>query len=73
MQELKHSELAAAAGDFDDVASETVRIVICMTREQSRRLLRAKYLQSDIAFKRVAGFKEFELGSWDEENNVGTQ
>ncbi|KAF7965062.1 hypothetical protein HWV62_696 [Athelia sp. TMB] len=48
----------------------TLRIVICMTPTQSRRLSSAQYLQSDIAFKRVAGFLEFELGGLD--NNSQT-
>jgi len=33
-----------------------------MTKESSHQLLRAQFLQSDIAFKRVAGFLEFEVG-----------
>ncbi|KAG6826455.1 hypothetical protein H0H92_015743 [Tricholoma furcatifolium] len=41
--------------------SEDVRMVICMTKEGSRRLLTSQYLQSDIGFKRVIGFYEFEL------------
>ena len=44
------------------------QIVICMSPTQSRRLLKAQYLQSDIAFKRVTGFKEFELGGLDRES-----
>ncbi|KAF8076821.1 hypothetical protein FPV67DRAFT_1715254 [Lyophyllum atratum] len=38
-----------------------VRMVICMSKEGSRRLLDAQYLQSDIGFKRVVGYYEFEL------------
>ncbi|OSX56007.1 hypothetical protein POSPLADRAFT_1161553, partial [Postia placenta MAD-698-R-SB12] len=58
-----------------DEASEceeqpNLRVVICMTPAQSWRLLRAQYLQSDIAFKRVSGYKEFELGGWDHENRT---
>lgn len=44
------------------------RIVICMSPVQSSRLRKAQYLQSDIAFKRVVGFKEFELGGLDRES-----
>ncbi|KAF7372822.1 hypothetical protein MSAN_00488200 [Mycena sanguinolenta] len=39
------------------------RIAVCMTKEGSIRLLQAKFLQSDIAFRRIVGFKEFELGA----------
>jgi hypothetical protein len=45
-------------GDIDGI-----RIVICMTREGSQRLLHAQYLQSDMAFKHVVGFHEFELAT----------
>ncbi|KAJ7701369.1 hypothetical protein B0H14DRAFT_2648403 [Mycena olivaceomarginata] len=38
------------------------RIIICMAAEASRRLLSTgHYLQSDIAFRRIVGFLEFEL------------
>ncbi|GBE78483.1 hypothetical protein SCP_0113720 [Sparassis crispa] len=53
-----------------EAASDKMRIIICMTKEQSRRLIKAQYLQSDIAFKRVVGYKEFELGGWDGENKT---
>lgn len=43
-------------------SEEPLRIIICMTKESSKRLLDAQYLQSDIGFKRIVGFYEFELG-----------
>ncbi|KAJ7122723.1 hypothetical protein C8R46DRAFT_1238174 [Mycena filopes] len=46
------------------------RIAVCMTKEGSRRLLRAKYLQSDIAFRRIVGFKEFELGGLERDSRT---
>jgi hypothetical protein len=52
-------------GDLDGV-----RIIICMTQEGSRRLLGAQYLQSDIAFKRIVGFYEFELAAVDRISNT---
>ncbi|KAI0362906.1 hypothetical protein BV20DRAFT_1075618 [Pilatotrama ljubarskyi] len=76
MAELSEAQLCDAVGfsadECEDEVGETeaVRIAVCMTRTQSRRLLAARYLQSDIAFKRVIGFKEFELGSWDEETRT---
>lgn len=48
----------------------TVRIVICMSKEGSERLVNAQYPQSDIAFKRVAGYYEFELASVDRDANT---
>ncbi|KAJ7488621.1 hypothetical protein B0H11DRAFT_2406715 [Mycena galericulata] len=42
-----------------------LQFVICMGREGSERLLQTPYLQSDIGFKRVIGFYEFELAGWD--------
>lgn len=50
--------------------NEPVRVILCMTKDQSRRLAKASFLQSDIAFKRVVGFKEFELGGMDLESNT---
>lgn len=57
-------------GPTDSGSDSTFRVVICMTREQSRRLALAQYIQSDIAFKRVAGYQEFELGGVDRENKT---
>ncbi|KAH9483415.1 hypothetical protein JR316_0002881 [Psilocybe cubensis] len=47
-------------------ATTPLRVVICMLKINSHRLLNAKYIQSDIGFKRVVGWKEFELGGLDE-------
>jgi hypothetical protein len=43
-----------------------------MSEEGSKRLLRAQYVQSDIAFKRVVGFYEFELAAMDRDANTST-
>ena len=56
-----------------DVNRDDVRIVICMTPEGSRRLLQAQYLQSDMAFKRVVGFHEFELATFDRISKTSKQ
>jgi hypothetical protein len=53
--------------------ADGVRIVICMTREGSQRLLQAQYLQSDMAFKCVVGFHEFELAAIDRISNTSKQ
>lgn len=50
-------------------AAAGVRIVVCMSRDASERLLRAQYLQSDMAFKCVVGFYEFELAAIDRSSN----
>lgn len=50
--------------------ANTVRIMICMSKEGSERLINAQYPQSDIAFKRVAGYYEFELASVDRDANT---
>lgn len=49
----------------DTRSTAPIRFVICMTKEASARLLQAQYLQSDISFKRIVGFKEFELVAFD--------
>jgi hypothetical protein len=50
---------------------ELLQIIICMSRESSQKLLAAQYLQSDIAFKRVAGFLEFEIGNSNQDAKIG--
>ena len=52
---------------------DNVHIVICMTHEGSRHLLQAQYLQSDMAFKCVVGFHEFELATIDRISNTSKQ
>jgi hypothetical protein len=52
-------------------SDEMLRIIICMTKQSSRRLLRAQYLQSDISFKRVVGFLEFEIGGFNQNASIG--
>ncbi|KAJ6588090.1 hypothetical protein B0H19DRAFT_921880 [Mycena capillaripes] len=46
------------------------RIIICMSPEGSRRLLRSQYIQSDIGFKRIVGFLEFEMACMDRDANT---
>lgn len=53
-------------------ALDTVRIVVCMTPSQSRRLANAQHVQSDIGFKRVTNYLEFELGGFDRVSGSGT-
>jgi hypothetical protein len=59
--------------DPEDIHSTSpFQIVICMTPQASKRLLQARYLQSDISFKRIVGFKEFELVSFDRHTRTST-
>ncbi|KAJ3834076.1 hypothetical protein F5878DRAFT_697457 [Lentinula raphanica] len=47
-----------------------LRIAICMTSLASQRFIKASYLQSDIAFKRIVGFYEFEIAALDRNSNT---
>jgi hypothetical protein len=48
-----------------------LQIIICMTKEASRRLISmGQYFQSDIAFKRISRYFEFELAAKDREANT---
>ncbi|KAJ3916503.1 hypothetical protein F5877DRAFT_46476 [Lentinula edodes] len=53
-----------------EVALQPLRIAICMTLEASRRFVKTQYLQSDIGFKRIVGFYEFEVASIDRYSNT---
>ncbi|KAJ7688773.1 hypothetical protein B0H14DRAFT_3533113 [Mycena olivaceomarginata] len=46
------------------------RIIVCMAPESSARLQNAQYLQSDIGFKRIVGFDEFEIAAMDRDANT---
>ncbi|KAF7327931.1 hypothetical protein MKEN_00373200 [Mycena kentingensis (nom. inval.)] len=56
----------ATAGE----ASKRTRLVICMSRDGSRRLGKAAYIQSDIGHQRIVGFYEFELAAMDRVANT---
>ncbi|KAK7026224.1 hypothetical protein R3P38DRAFT_2948380 [Favolaschia claudopus] len=45
--------------------ASTLQIIICMSRTGSERLLKAQYIQSDIAFRRIEEFLEFEMAAMD--------
>ncbi|KAJ7813542.1 hypothetical protein B0H14DRAFT_3749798 [Mycena olivaceomarginata] len=67
MVELDPSALEVHPEDEPRTSNDTpsLRFVVCMGAEGSRRLLGCQYVQSDIGFRRVTGFYEFELGGWD--------
>lgn len=52
--------------------SDHLRIIVCMSCEGSKRLLNAQYIQSDIAFRRITGFHEFELAAVDRDAKTST-
>jgi hypothetical protein len=52
-------------------SGQPLRIIICMKKASSLRLAKAQFLQSDIAFKRVAGFLEFEIGGLEQNSKIG--
>ncbi|KAJ7161781.1 hypothetical protein C8R43DRAFT_947296 [Mycena crocata] len=48
-----------------------VRIIICMAPEASRRIfLSGRHLQSDTSFRRIVGFKEFEVAGMDRDLGI---
>jgi hypothetical protein len=57
----QHEEDIVSGG----AASDSLRMVVCMSADGSRCLLKTQYVQSDIGFKRVVGFYEFELAGMD--------
>jgi hypothetical protein len=69
--EVPLSNLSTHEEDDSDETGDPLRIIICMSKESSWRLLHAQYLQSDIAFKRVTGFLEFEIGGSNQNANIG--
>ena len=71
IEEIPDATLVAHDEDEPDEIKEPLRIIICMTKISSRRLAQAQYLQSDIAFKRVAGFFEFEIGGLEPNAKLG--
>jgi len=60
----------ADVDDTPDDAQTPFRIIICMSKQNSIRLLSAHYVQSDIGFKRIAGYQEFELGGLDQSSRI---
>ncbi|KAJ7117533.1 hypothetical protein C8R44DRAFT_626720 [Mycena epipterygia] len=52
---------------------QKLRIIVCMSPEASQRLAQlGQYLQSDIGFKHVVGFLEFELACMDRDANTSS-
>lgn len=51
--------------------AQPIRVIICMSKQSSQRLVKTQFLQSDIGFKRIVGFQEFELGGKEFGSNSG--
>ncbi|SJL10637.1 uncharacterized protein ARMOST_14028 [Armillaria ostoyae] len=54
-------------GPLEGLDDNCFKLIVCMLPQRSEDYLKAKYVQSDISFKRVPGWKEFELVSVDHE------
>lgn len=74
---IRHIAQLDAAGlseheedDSSDCLDQDLRVVVCMSKAGSERLLQAQYVQSDIGFKRVVGFHEFEMACVDRDANT---
>ncbi|KZV94685.1 hypothetical protein EXIGLDRAFT_822529 [Exidia glandulosa HHB12029] len=63
---LERSLRYVRAVESVQVNGKTFRFVLCMFPEQSRALQQAKRITADSAFKRVVGWKEFEIETWDD-------
>lgn len=54
-----------------DSGSDAIHVIVCMSKDSSQHLLKAQFLQSNIGFKRIVGFQEFELGGKDPGSRTG--
>ncbi|KAF7327180.1 hypothetical protein MKEN_00295100 [Mycena kentingensis (nom. inval.)] len=71
MMELPPDSVASRGeNDEDDDPAVPFRIIVCQHREASEHLLRAKFVQSDISFRRVAGFLELEVGGMNADSRT---
>ncbi|KAJ3859292.1 hypothetical protein EV359DRAFT_75667 [Lentinula novae-zelandiae] len=75
MVELPAAELPPDEDDLSEdqrfpSASQPFRFAVCMTSEASKRFVDTQYIQSDIGFKRIVGFYEFEIASIDRYSNT---
>ncbi|KAJ7836987.1 hypothetical protein B0H14DRAFT_3460332 [Mycena olivaceomarginata] len=72
MLDIKNDSLPAHEEDEPPLLPEekSTRIIICMTPHSSSRLQKAQYLQSDIGFKRIVGYDEFEISAMDRDANT---
>ncbi|KAF8186521.1 hypothetical protein K438DRAFT_1596387 [Mycena galopus ATCC 62051] len=74
--EMDEMELHSAEEEDDEdhitpPKDNRLRLIICLSPEASRRLLSSgRYLQSDIGFRRIVGFKEFEVAGMERDANT---
>ncbi|KAJ6456641.1 hypothetical protein C8R47DRAFT_1165259 [Mycena vitilis] len=70
---IDNDDVARHEEDEDEPPSKDskLRIIVCMSPIASRRILDlGRYLQSDIAFKRIVDFLEFEMACMDRDGNT---
>ena len=62
-----HSSLGNIIHEENKVADTKtpIYIIVCMSKKSSQWLLDAQLVQSDIGFRRIVGFQEFELEGRD--------
>lgn len=68
--EEEDEDICESEGQRRPSDTETLKIVICMTSSACKRLVEAQHLQSDIGFKRIVGFYEFEIASVERSSNT---
>ncbi|KAK0437282.1 uncharacterized protein EV420DRAFT_1652109 [Desarmillaria tabescens] len=56
-------------GSLEGLDDDCFKLIVCMLPQRSEDFLKAKYIQSDISFKCIPGWKEFELVSVDHETS----
>ncbi|KAL0057790.1 hypothetical protein AAF712_015556 [Marasmius tenuissimus] len=67
---IRYAEQMVLTDDEEVSTSEPSRLIICVLARNSQHLVQdAQYIQSDISFKRVTGWLEFELGGFDRSGN----
>ncbi|KAF8592311.1 hypothetical protein K439DRAFT_1610695 [Ramaria rubella] len=69
VREERYLRVVKEIPNRDNEDEGPLRVILCMTKPMSRRLIAAKWIQSDIGFKRELGALEFELVGWDRERD----
>ncbi|KAL0060449.1 hypothetical protein AAF712_012771 [Marasmius tenuissimus] len=71
IRSIIHVPVDQMQDDSDDGCTDDLRIILCMSKEGSQRLIQSgRYLQSDISFKRLNGWKEFIIAGRDRDTNA---
>ncbi|KAL0063405.1 hypothetical protein AAF712_009714 [Marasmius tenuissimus] len=71
IRSIIHVPVDQMQDDSDDGCTDDLRIILCMSKEGSQWLIQSgQYLQSDISFKRLNGWKEFIIAGRDRDANA---